>query len=187
MNVNTGFNMSNALVAQKDFYNDPMFRLPEGNVVSRMSDTGFSSFVEESYSNPEGYAIRWNPRTHKKEMMIAGTRSGRDWLANLGDTLWERNNLGFQRTPWMERAMKKYEAIARREGVSVIYGHSRGGAIVADMKFKGDKVGLNAAMLMGHNKTMTNYRGGSMFDKVLATGGKKNIYKRSKFHKVWAN
>jgi len=186
MDVETNFSKSYALAKQKQFYTDPRF-IVESSSSFKNFDKSFDKFVKASYDNPEGYSIRWNPLTRKKEMIIAGTRTGRDWIANLGDTLWEYSNKGSQRTPWMQKVIAKYDKIAKQQGVQVIYGHSRGGSILQDMKFNGEKFGLNAAMVMGHNKNMRNFRGGSVFDKVLGTTGKKNTYRRSNFHKVWLN
>ena len=47
-------------------------------------------FLTAAYDNPNGYAIRINPMTGKKEMMIAGTRSRndygvRDWVQNVAE------------------------------------------------------------------------------------------------------
>lgn len=46
----------------------------------------FSSFRAQAYSNPDGLAIRVNPVTGDKELMIAGTRSPLEWWQNLQET-----------------------------------------------------------------------------------------------------
>jgi hypothetical protein len=91
--------------------------------------------------------------------------------------------------PWRRRSTKKFERIARDQGVDVIYGHSRGGAIVADMHVpKGTKkVGLDAAMLLAGNRAMLNYKEDQVFDEIIATSGQHNetFDVGPKFHQVW--
>ncbi len=50
---------------------------------SFMKDSNMNEFKKVAYKSKEGYAIRVNPLTGKKEMMVAGTRSVRDWLQNV--------------------------------------------------------------------------------------------------------
>lgn len=71
--------------------------------------------------------------------------------------------------------------IAKANGVKVIYGHSRGGAMAADMKVPGaQKVGLDSAMLLAHNTNMLNLNEagtgglGSVFDAAIGVTGKAN-------------
>lgn len=92
--------------------------------------------------------------------------------------------------PWRKKATKRFETIAKREGVDVIYGHSRGGAIVADMKTRPGvkKVGLDAAMLLAGNREMQNYREEQIFDAIIGSGGQANetsIDVGPRFHSVW--
>ena len=181
----------------------------------------FAEFANAAYENPEGYAVRINPLTGQKEMFIAGTRTQQDWFSNvaevrplggglitrtefghLADTLQSSGGWEHHATPWRDEAQKKYEAIAEEEGIEVIYGHSRGGAIVADMDLPGSvqKVGLDAAMVIADNKDMYNYyeagegvRGWrwikSRFDAMIGISGKhnKHLDKSSRFHQVWGD
>ena len=154
-----------------------------------------------------GYQLRINPNTGEREMFVAGSDGWKDWVLNgidavysgtehfFGrelDKVWESEtglpsvtrldlrNLDVYRT---ERS-KKLSKIAKDFDVDVVYGHSRGGAIVADMdlsgtkrdgtKFSGTKIGVDSAMIIAKNKNMKNYHRGSAFDYILSSTGKDN-------------
>lgn len=90
---------------------------------------------------------------------------------------------------------KFFEKIARDNGVEVIYGHSRGGAMIADMDIPNvEKVGLDAAMLIARNSDTLNISEGGglnplgLFDEIIGLTGKDNVhYDASAFspHRVW--
>lgn len=173
----------------------------------------FDSFVNDAYKNPEGYTIRMNPVTGEKEMFIAGTRNMGDWGSNVIESVnalildnpilrHEYNEYveenaylpgalkerAFSRaTGWRVRASRKYSEIAEREGVKVVYGHSRGGAIVADMDTKATKVGLDSATVIADNKDMLNIRERRWFDHIIGVGSKQSLVwdKGNTFHHVW--
>lgn len=96
---------------------------------------------------------------------------------------------------WRTRAANYYAEVAQREGVKIIYGHSRGGAIVADMPGGGyDRVGLDSAMVLAENKDMLNIRAGietsgakGIFDEAIGYTGKNDVEYEvgDTFHKVW--
>ena len=70
-------------------------------------------------------------------------------------------------TPWRAHAQEFYADVVVQEKVDVVYGHSRGGAIVADMLLPAavTKIGLDSAMIIADNKGMVNfYQGGRGFD-----------------------
>nr|P0DOK3.1 RecName: Full=Viral protein 1; Short=VP1 [Chaetoceros setoense DNA virus] len=70
-------------------------------------------------------------------------------------------------TPWRAKAQEFYSQVVVDEEVDVVYGHSRGGAIVADMQLPAavTKIGLDSAMILADNKGMINfYQGGRGFD-----------------------
>ena len=145
-----------------------------------------------------GYSIRWNPHTGQKEMYVAGSQGWKDWLLNAVDTVYygaekifgkeldavwtaetdlppnTRPNLT-QFDFYRNERSKKLSKIAKEEGVAVVYGHSRGGAVVADLDFTGRKVGVDAAMIIANNKDMENYHRQSVFDEILGATGKNNI------------
>lgn len=145
-----------------------------------------------------GYSIRVNPHTGQKEMFVSGSEGWKDWTLNFFDSisyagekfvgekideLWEKEteSPAIARpslTSWdfyRKNRTKQLSKIAKDEGVDVVYGHSRGGAIVADMDFSGRKVGIDAAMLIAKNTEMENYQRDSLVDNVLGVSGEHNI------------
>jgi len=173
----------------------------------------FDDFKTSAYSSPDGYSIRYNPISGEKEMFVAGSRNVGDWVGNTVDSVLYNLDLGMDRSDdseeepnplgtWLgsmayrldvprQRAERKYEEIAKREGVEVLYGHSRGGAIVADMNVPGvSKVGLDSAMLIAKNRDMLNLKEGGIrgtFDTLIAARGTNNVNDDlgPNFHSVW--
>lgn len=165
-----------------------------------------SEFLTAAYENPNGYAIRVNPITGNKEMMIAGTRnrgdfSIRDWVQNVaegihhipliedivGEERWGAvDALGTYSEARRDEGSKRYEAIAEEEGVEVVYGHSRGAAVMSGMNGPWESVGLDGASYIGHHKSYTNIvQKGGLFDRAIAIGHKGNIGVRNRrFHDV---
>lgn len=156
-------------------------------VVTRntLRDRSFDAFAKQAYASKEGYAIRVNPTNGQKEMFVAGTRNVFDWAANLAEVKYKGKLF------YRKRAVAKYQKIAKANGVDVIYGHSRGGALVGDIVAeKGTrKVGLDAATIISGDKRMPNYRQGGFlgtFDRTIGfTGKNQKIVKSKRFHKVW--
>ena len=189
------------------------------SVKTTLGHPSFNQFANQAYTTERGYAIRVNPLTGQKEMFIAGTRNQQDWASNLleisphGTKLLGNHLYTFgidledqwtdHASPWRKRAQSYYEQVALDEHVDIIYGHSRGGAIVADMQVSDDiqKVGLDAAMIIADNKDMINYyeagegsgRGWtwvkSRFDAGIGLTGKNNKHLNlsKKFHHVWGD
>lgn len=92
--------------------------------------------------------------------------------------------------PWRQRTQKRLAKIAKEQGVDTIYGHSRGGALVADMDVNDGvkKVGLDAAMLLASDRDMQNFREDQLFDYIIGLGGQRNetgVNEGPKFHSVW--
>lgn len=190
-----------------------------------LSDPNFNAFVKDAYKSEGGYSIRINPNTGEKEMFIAGTRHGSQWALNLLDSITYGADklvntayndtvameLGLPKSElkmlgrldvWREQKQKDFERIAYEQGVDVIYGHSRGGAMAADLhsykgkRIKAKRIGLDAAMLLA-NKTDTlnlNEGGGwnplGLFDEAIGITGKRNVtFDLSTWqpHQVWAS
>ena len=158
----------------------------------------FDLFAKEAYAAEDGYAIRFNSNGHK-EMFIAGTRNTGDWFNNAKDSLiqdvykrsYEHVDLGFLDRD-RRRKSEMYERLVRNHDVDIVYGHSRGGAIVADMDVPQhvQKIGLDAAMVIAYNKDMVNFKQGGVkgtFDTVIGSTGRHNIKydKDSRFHQSW--
>lgn len=163
-----------------------------------IAHSSFRNFAKEAYTSEEGYSIRVNPVTNKREMFIAGTRDLNQWALNIYDGLLHLNGLGMIQIfdPWRFEKQNKLGRIAALNAVDIVYGHSRGGAIAADMPLPEctQRVGLDAAMILSTNKNMINLNEGgslnptSLFDKYIGQTGKKNItidYSPFSPHKVW--
>lgn len=155
-----------------------------------INSKSFQDFVSEAYSSEEGYAIRSNPRSGKKEMFIAGSRTAFDWFLNFWDV--------FSVDPWRKQKEAYYADLVRTENIEVVYGHSRGGAIVADLPAHPcvQKVGLSAAMVIAKkNKCMLNIHEGNLLpsdrlDEIVSRTGRNNRIRDYSprirdFHKVW--
>jgi len=148
-------------------------------------DTGFGTFMEDAYAADGKYAIRINPVTGKKEMMIAGTDSYGNWIQNVAEglkgTATEKASLHHR-----ENASEYYDEIAENAGVEVIYGHSRGAAHLTDMKYEATYVGIDGATSIGHKRPdMVNVIGDQAFDKIIGFGHKDTVkLKKRGFHNV---
>lgn len=190
-----------------------------------LRDPSFGIFAKDAYKSEKGYAIRINPNTGEKEMFIAGTRHGSQWGLNILDSITYGADkfinsiynaevapeLGLPESHmkmlgrldvWREQKQRDFERIAYEQGVDVIYGHSRGGAMAADLnmykgkKIKAKRIGLDAAMLLA-NKTHTlnlNEGGGwnplGLFDEAIGITGQRNVtFDLSTWqpHQVWAS
>lgn len=194
---------------------------------AELKNPTFKDFVNRGYASEDGYAIRINPRTHQKEMFIAGTRHGSQWLLNVldaglyvGDKLLSKianstvevglaemtgQHIPFDRfniklLQHLDRPRHKKEKffadIIEREGVDVVFGHSRGGAMVADLDISQhiQKVGLDSAMMIASNTDMINYNEGGgynplgLFDKIIGLTGGHNVHYDASplsFHQAW--
>lgn len=170
-----------------------------------IKNPSFQHFAKEAYKAPDGYALRLNRDTGKTEMFVAGTRDRDQWLLNAWDAFMmsPANYTGIHTgkevewlDPWRHEKQKMYGAIANDNNVDVIYGHSRGGALVADMPLHPctQRVGLDAAMVLASNKKMLNLTEAGtcnptgLFDAGIGKTGKKNVsvdYSYWNPHKVW--
>lgn len=121
----------------------PIRRSGTSFVKRTVNDKSFGDFADKAYKAKRGYAIRRNPTTGEKEMFVRGTtfkRGGVEWLQNLAEAPGFANvGLGEQLVGDFSRHIRgKYSkflsGIAKKERVTVIYGHSRGGAVVNDRK-----------------------------------------------------
>lgn len=169
--------------------------------------SSLASGFDAAYKEKDGYYIRVDPDTQKKIMYVAGSRSTGDWSRNAFDVfamginkaerkyLAKKNGeipidfLKFDFT--RNKKVQMLDSVARREGVDIAIGHSRGAALVGDMQYPNQKIGMDGAMVINRDKTMPNYIEGGfpgIFDEIIASSGKNNFYadQGSVFHKVWA-
>ena len=183
-------------------------------VTKLLDSSNFSDFSNRAYAADYGYSIRDNKTTGQKEMFVAGTRNSKQWFLNAVDTAayaidnrvipalefvglpYAKKLKHFKKIdPWRLSKQKFYSNIAKEKGVDVIFGHSRGAAIVADMDVGGQKIGLDGAMIFAKNKKIVNYnQGGHLlkpkgyFDYIIGFSGKQNVYldrSGGAIHKVW--
>lgn len=141
-------------------------------------DPSFQNFQQEAYDAKEGYAIRTSPDTGETEMYIAGSRTAGDWAANTWEGIWNMLDLpAFQ--PYRDKYVKHMEEIAKTNHVTVIYGHSRAGAIVNQMRVPGAEMveldgadGLDSWLDRHTGHATLNIIQDQAFDKTIAAGGK---------------
>lgn len=164
-----------------------------------LNHPSFRDFARHAYSVESGYAIRRSPITGKIEMFVAGTRSRGQWALNIFDAaLYNYTDPVFHvLDPWRVAKQRELTNAVLSYGVQVVYGHSRGGALVADLKLPDivQKVGLDAAMVLAKNKSMLNLNEGGgfnpmgKFDEMIGRTGLKNVtvdYSPFSPHKVWS-
>lgn len=171
-------------------------------LLKTISDPKFKDFAHQSYRSKHGYSLRINPSTKKKEMFVAGTRSTGQWILNMWDLflyskgILDPTALTSKLDPIRKAKEKQLSKVASENNVDIIYGHSRGGALVADMPGLSpciQRVGLDSAMLLARNKHMVNLNEGGTgilgaFDAMIGTTGKHNVsidYSPYKPHSVW--
>jgi hypothetical protein len=158
----------------------------------------FKEFAKAAYAADEGYSIRINPDTKKKEMFVAGTRYISQWVLNVYDGLLHQLDLGDIQIldPFKFQKQNELGKIAETNDVDIVYGHSRGGALAADMPLPRctQKIGLDAAMMLAANKEMLNLNEGGginpfgLFDEYIGQTGKNNVtvdFSPWHPHKVW--
>lgn len=190
-----------------------------------LKDPSFDKFAKQAYLSKDGYSVRINPHNGEREMFVAGTKHFSDFLWDIADVplygadkllnkaedmalaaLHDFTGLPVSKHPVDIRAFeyidrprhKKQQFLADKAqelGIHTIYGHSRGGAMVADMDVDDvNKVGLDSAMIIAHNPTLVNYNEGGglnplgLFDDVIGLTGENNIhadYSPLKPHQVW--
>lgn len=108
----------------------------------------FNDLANAAYNDPSGYSIGWYKG--QKVMFVSGSRNATDWGLNLSEL----------RVPSFtaKRTIKNLEAIARKHNVDVVLGHSRGARLVAGMRGKYQRAGLDGAMILApmRDKGMLN-------------------------------
>jgi len=147
-------------------------------------DPGMSDFLNEAYESNGKFAIRVNPNTGLKEMMIAGSDTTGNWLQNVSETL-PTNPFGGLSDVIRKDASAYYDEIAKQNDVDVIYGHSRGYAHLHDMESTAIKVGLNGAnVLTEKDDTIVNVSGKGIFDQLVGSSNKTVDVSERDFHNV---
>ena len=186
------------------------FKPSENDYRYYINQPSFDTFAKEAYKSRDGYAIRINPSSHQREMFVAGTRHLSDWLANIVEAAWfnkgsvnEIYPLPIQDSdilkaiddhvkdpfPYRKKYISKLNEIAKQNNIATVYGHSRGGALVAEMDGPFDKVALDGAMILttvGDSNILNIEARKQAFDWIIGLGGEHNVTKKtSHFHRVW--
>jgi len=179
------------------------FRRSGANSVQRtINHKSFSDFANKAYKAKRGYAIRRNPTTGEKEMFVRGTtfkRGGIEWFQNFAETpVVEKFGMGEQLVGDVSRHIrgqysKFLSKVAVDNQVDVVYGHSRGGAIVNDMLVgKIRKVSLDGATILNRTPRVTNYRQKQAFDAVIGLNSRATVkdkkwtpFGSKRYHKVY--
>ena len=161
-------------------------------IIITLGDPSFQDFAKQAYDSEEGYVFRLSPHTGKKEMFVAGSRNIRDWVANFFEGYvynWYYLSIP---NPIRDEWTRKLSEVVLMEGVDIVYGHSRAGALIADMVLPPEscvqRVGLDAAMVISQNKGLLNLQENFGLDWVLKAGGLNNEtidLSPNHQHKVW--
>lgn len=126
--------------------------------------------MDRAYADKSGYSIGYV--NGKKVMTVAGTRHHMDWAMNAFDSMTPKKWHVFS-----NRRAKHLSRIAKREGVDVVAGHSRGAMTVAKMNVpRYKKLGLDGAMIMApkNKRDMINIYQKQPFDRFLNLGAKRS-------------
>lgn len=140
------------------------------NKVYKLVQTNqFNYLFDQAYNNPEGYSIGWY--RGEKVMVVSGSRNAADWGYNVYEN--------FRPSRLTKRTIGNLNRIARKNGVAVVVGHSRGGRLVADMmddRFA--KLSIDGAMAITRkgNRGIMNMVQKNPLDLGIGLGGRKNYY-----------
>lgn len=180
-------NRAKARYHNKKFLNDgpAIINSRDDSMVYRSSvrDGTLQRASDRAYKSKDGFSIFDNPQTGEKEMFVRGTtfkRGGVEWAQNILES-----PIGGYRSAtatglsalsrYSRRQHSKFlSEQARKNGVSVVYGHSRGGAIVNDMDVPGARlIGLDAATILNKRSNISNIRQRQFFDRSIGFNAKK--------------
>jgi len=160
-----------------------------------VNDPSFGLLARKAYSSKRGYSLRTNAKTGDKEMFVRGTtfkRGGVEWLQNVVES--PIGTLAGGGTALVGDVSRRFRGkyskflsdVARKEGVKVIYGHSRGAAVVEDMRVPGAaKLGIDGATILNTRSTITNYRQKQLFDSLIGLNSRSTI-KQDRWTPIWS-
>lgn len=130
-------------------------------VLSEIRTDNFNDIADNAYANYRGYSIGYHDGA--KVMYVSGSRNIVDWILNGVDTVLPSNHHYITLS-----TAKRLSAIAKREGVDVVVGHSRGAHIVSQMDGNFQKLGLDGAtMLSGKKGNIMNISQKGHIDAVI--------------------
>lgn len=163
-------------------------RKRDNEFIRKNIQTGsFREFADAAYNSPRGYAIRTNPVTGEREMMVAGTRNVKDWFSNI----LESGGSHVKLPHWLAKYRGNYTKFladeARKNGVTVIYGHSRGATIANLVPVDATKIGVDGATVLSRKKPAYNISQNQWFDRAIGARGntvytdKQRVFKRNRY------
>ena len=124
-----------------------------------MQKSELPAFKKSAYASRAGYSIRTNPWTGHKELFIAGTRTGTDWMQNFaeGSGIIGPNISADISDSFTNNYVEHLEQVINDNNIEVVYGHSRGASIMSKIKSpKITKVGLDGASVIGEKDDYLN-------------------------------
>jgi len=134
--------------------------------------------AERAYASKDGYAISKNAQTGDVEMFVRGTATLGEWAQNVVESPFYYGKVKKYSLGVRQEYADRLSRIAKREGVTVVYGHSRGAAVLGDMEGSFLKIGLDGATILNsrkRNEDILNVRQTSAFDWLLARRTKKHL------------
>lgn len=155
-----------------DFFYD------ESTALNYLHSGRIGSLAERAYASKNGYSISKNPQTGDVEMFVRGTATLGEWGQNFVESPFYRGKARKASLGVRQEFADRLSRIAEREGVTVVYGHSRGAAVLGDMRGNFLKIGLDGATILNtraKNDDILNVRQKSVFDWVLARRSKKHM------------
>lgn len=149
----------------------------------------------KAYESKDGYAVLKNPVSGENEMFVRGTKTGGEWLQNVVEALPNEIVAAIPALKPLTSGSrgvrkgyaKRLDYVRKQTGSKVVYGHSRGAAVVADMTSKVKKVGVDGAMLIADKgkRSFTNYRQDQGFDWIIGRGERNKVVRRGTSWKPW--
>lgn len=145
-------------------------------IKNREYDAVLNSFVrtkrlnnlqDAAYKSKRGYAL--GVVNGKKVMYVSGSRNITDWAFNVIDDI-----LPSKRQYFSNHTAKRLTAIAKKNNIDVVVGHSRGGMLVAKMDIPNHKkLSLDGAMRLAptNRRNVMNLYQKQALDKFISRRG----------------
>lgn len=157
-----------------------------------MEKSELNAFKESAYNAPGGYSIRTNPYTGHKELFIRGTVSMSDWIQNVADGshLIGQEKVSAVSHDFTQQWVDELEQVIADNGIEVVYGHSRGAAVMSAIKSPNViKIGIDGATAIGEKGDYLNISQSlspsGLFDNLIGMGHSNTIRLKSRgFHDV---
>jgi len=141
-----------------------------------------SNGFKNAYESDTGYHLQKNDNG-KIDLYVRGTKKPLEWIQNVLESpitkvLFSKSIQLARRVSLAERKKyaRKLDKFAEQNKVDRILGHSRGDAVISDMLYKAEKIGVDGAAILRRPKSKhVNYRQNQWFDMLISLGGPNNI------------